>query len=65
MFNGQYKLGASMIEEIQEEANRLINKEFPLLKNDIKDYMVEYVLQALVNLGYQVKKSKTVRNSIE
>ncbi len=47
-----------MIEEIRDEANKLINKEYPELKTEIKDYTVEYILKAMKNLGYQVKKKR-------
>ncbi|KKL16467.1 hypothetical protein LCGC14_2495250 [marine sediment metagenome] len=46
------------IKKITKEANYLINQQHPLLYSVIKEYMVSYILKALDNLNYEVKKRR-------
>lgn len=43
------------IVEIRVEANKLISKDY-LLENDIEDYTVKFILQAMENLGWKVRR---------
>jgi len=46
------------IENIRAEANRIIHKKFPQLENTVRDGVLEYILEAMDNLGYKVRKRK-------
>ncbi len=50
------------IEQIKSEANWLINKDYPLLHNEVKDTTIKYILKAMNSLGYKVKKGSLKSN---
>ena len=52
------KMTLQEIENIRAEANKIIHNKFPLLENIVRDGVLEYILEAMNNLGYQVRKQK-------
>ncbi len=47
--------GKTPEEQIRVEANRLLYKEYHL-ENDINDYTVKYILMAMENLGWKIRR---------